>query len=142
MSNTATIRSMADIASIERAGLDAFLGAKAPFGLIRQSAERYPDRVALRYIKHVGKPDSDQVITYRELARRIAQAASLFRRLGVAPKDSVAILAPHVPSSQIALWAAQLAGRACPINPMLRPGSCAGTDQGRRRQGRGRARKE
>ena len=121
MSNTATIRSMADIASIERAGLDAFLGAKAPFGLIRQSAERYPDRVALRYIKHVGKPDSDQVITYRELARRIAQAASLFRRLGVAPKDSVAILAPHVPSSQIALWAAQLAGRACPINPMLRP---------------------
>lgn len=121
LGNTATIRSMADIEAIERAGLDAFLGAKAPFDLIRRSAERYPDHVALRYVRNVGDPASDQIITYRELARRIAQAASLFRRLGVGPADSVAILAPHVPSSQIALWAAQLAGRACPINPMLRP---------------------
>ena len=116
-----TIRSMADIATIERGGFEAFLGAKAPFDLIRQSAERYPDHLALRYIRKVGDPPSDQVITYRELARQIAQAASLFRRLGVNAADSVAILAPHVPSSQIALWAAQLAGRACPINPMLRP---------------------
>jgi fatty-acyl-CoA synthase len=116
-----TIRSMADIAAIERGGLDAFLGANAPFDLIRQSAKRYPDRIALRYIRDVGNPGSDQVITYRELARQIAQAASLFRRLGVGPEDSVAILAPHVPMSQVALWAAQLAGRACPINPMLRP---------------------
>jgi fatty-acyl-CoA synthase len=112
---------MADIVSIERGGFDAFLGAKSPFDLIRQSAERYPDRIALRYIRNVGEPTSDQLITYRELGRRIAQAASLFRRLGVGPEDSVAILAPHVPSSQIALWSAQLAGRACPINPMLRP---------------------
>ncbi len=121
MGDTVTIRSMADIASIERAGLDAFLGAKTPFGLIRQSAERYPNHIALRYIRNVGDPGSDQVITYRELTHQIAQAASLFRRLGVGPEDSVAILAQHTPSSQIALWAAQLAGRACPINPMLRP---------------------
>ena len=32
----------------------------------------------------------------------------------------MAVLAPHVLSTQIALWAAGLAGRVCPINPMLR----------------------
>ena len=96
LGDTVTIRSMADIASIERAGLDAFLGAKTPFGLIRQSAERYPNHIALRYIRNVGDPGSDQVITYRELTHQIAQAASLFRRLGVRPQDSVAILAPHM----------------------------------------------
>jgi predicted transcriptional regulator len=29
----------------------------------------------------------------------------------------VAILAPHVLSTRIALWAAEVAGRACPVNP-------------------------
>jgi hypothetical protein len=33
----------------------------------------------------------------------------------------VTILAPHVLSTQIALWAAEVAGRACPINPMPAP---------------------
>jgi hypothetical protein len=33
----------------------------------------------------------------------------------------VALLAPHVRSTQIALGLAEVAGRACPINPMLAP---------------------
>ena len=57
----------------------------------------------------------------RQFARKIRQAANLFRRLGVGPGDSVALLMPHVPAGQIALWGAEIAGRACPINPMLRP---------------------
>jgi fatty-acyl-CoA synthase len=115
------IRSINDIAAIEREGLDAFLAARTPFDTIRRSAERWPEQVALRYIRKVGDGSQDEVITYSELLRRIVQAANLFRRLGVEAGDAVAILAPHVPSSQIALWAAQLAGRACPINPLLRP---------------------
>ena len=121
MSEYPKIRCSEDIAAIERGDFDAFLGARTPFGLIRQTARKYPDRTALRYIRQVGEPERDEVISYADLVRKITQAANLFRRLGVTPADSVAILAPHVPSSQIALWSAQLAGRASPINPMLRP---------------------
>ena len=35
--------------------------------------------------------------------------------------DAVVILAPHILSTQIALWATEVADRACPINPMLAP---------------------
>jgi fatty-acyl-CoA synthase len=109
------------IAEIERDGLAAFLPHPSPFGLIAASAARYPDRPAVHYVKRIGAPDTDVTLNYREFAGRIRQAANLFRRLGVSSNDAVAILAPHALSTQIALWAAEVAGRACPINPMLAP---------------------
>jgi fatty-acyl-CoA synthase len=115
------VRTDADIAAIEREGLAAFLPHASPFEIIAASAARYPDRPALRYITQVGAPEADATLTYREFAGRIRQAANLFRRLGVTQYDAVAILAPHALATQIALWAAEAAGRACPINPMLAP---------------------
>jgi fatty-acyl-CoA synthase len=35
-------------------------------------------------------------------------------------EESIAILMPHVQTAQIAVWDAEIAGRACVINPMLR----------------------
>jgi fatty-acyl-CoA synthase len=118
---TRVVRTDADIAAIEREGLAAFLPHASPFELIAASAARHPDRPAIRYITRVGAPETDAALNYREFAGRIRQAANLFRRLGVTRNDAVAILAPHVLSTQIALWAAEVAGRACPINPMLAP---------------------
>jgi fatty-acyl-CoA synthase len=115
------IRTKADIAEIEREGLAAFLPHASPFALIEASAAQYPDKPAIRYVTHVGAPESDVTLSYRDFAGRIRQAANLFRRIGVSKDDAVAILAPHVLSTQIALWAAEVAGRACPINPMLAP---------------------
>jgi fatty-acyl-CoA synthase len=115
------IRTESDIAMIERDGLAAFLPHASPFALIEASAARYPDKPAIRYIARVGAPETDAVLNYHDFAGRIRQAANLFRRLGVTKNDAVAILAPHVLSTQIALWAAEVAGRACPINPMLAP---------------------
>lgn len=116
-----TISTAADILAIERDGLSAFLPEASPFNIIAASAERWPDRPAIRYVTKVGAPDTDQVLTYHQFAGRIRQAANLFRKLGVGDHDAVAILAPHVLSTQIALWAAEVAGRACPINPLLPP---------------------
>jgi fatty-acyl-CoA synthase len=116
------IRDLDDIEAIERRGLQAFLPFATPFALIEQSARLWPERFALHYLADVEDPTSDVRITYSALARKIRQAANLFRRLGVTPETSVGILMPHVPASQIALWGAEAAGMACPINPMLRPG--------------------
>ena len=121
MTDWIKVRTQTDIDAIELQGIDAFLPDATPVDLIRRAAVLWPDRTALRYVIEVGRPETDEVISYRELFRLILQTANLFHRLGVRQTDAVAILAPHVPSSQIALWAAQLVGRACPINPMLRP---------------------
>jgi fatty-acyl-CoA synthase len=115
------VRTESDISAIEREGFSAFLPHASPFQLIEATAARYPDRPAIRYLTRVGAPETDVALSYRDFAGRIRQAANLFRRLGVTRHDAVAILAPHVLSTQIALWAAEVAGRACPINPMLAP---------------------
>jgi fatty-acyl-CoA synthase len=115
------IRDSSDIAEIERRGFEAYLPHRTPFALIEASAAKGPDRPAVRYLRQVGAPETDLVLTYAQFVRRIRQAANLFRSLGVEPADAVAILAPHSLSTQIALWGAELACRACPINPMLSP---------------------
>jgi fatty-acyl-CoA synthase len=60
-------------------------------------------------------------VSYADLLANIHRAANLFRALGVGPDDAVAILAPNIPETQFALWGAQVAGRACPINYLLQP---------------------
>jgi fatty-acyl-CoA synthase len=113
------VRTDADIAAIEHEGFAAFLPHASPFEIIQASAARYPDRPAIRYLTRAGAPETDVTLSYKDFAGHIRQAANLFRRLGVTKNDAVAILAPHVAATQIALWAAEVAGRACPINPML-----------------------
>jgi fatty-acyl-CoA synthase len=118
---TVGIRTSADIDEIEKRGLPAFLPHATPFALIEHAAKARPDHCALHYLADICDPVRNVRITYATLAGKIRQAANLFRRLGVGAEDSVAILMPHVPSGQIALWGAEVTGRACPINPMLRP---------------------
>ncbi len=115
------IRNIADIRTIERAGFEALVPETSPFEIIEATASASPSATAIRFLRRVDSPETDLVVTYAEFASRIRQSANLFRRLGVGETDAVAILAPHTPSAQIALWAAEVAGRACPINPMLRP---------------------
>ncbi|WP_346914162.1 AMP-binding protein [uncultured Roseibium sp.] len=120
------IATIEDIERVEAAGLETFLPEKTPYDLIRAARDRNPNAVAIRFLKNAGKPEDDLLVTYDQLVKRIHQAARAFRRLGVGPDDSVAILVPNTPCAQIALWGAQLAGRACPINPMLKPDHIAG----------------
>lgn len=116
-----SIRTQADLDTIEQGGLDAFLPSARPLGLIEDSARARPDHCALHYLADIGDPGRNQQISYAALVGKIRQAANLFHRLGVGAGDSVAILMPHVPSGQIALWGAEVAVAACPVNPMLRP---------------------
>ncbi len=112
---------LADIEALERTPYAQAIPARSPYGLIRRAATRHADRDALIYL-----PDGDIAttpvrVTYAHLLDRIHRAANLFRSLGVGRDDAVAILAPNIPATQYALWGAQLAGRACPINFMLQP---------------------
>ena len=117
----APIRQLADIEAIEAQPYETTIPARSPYGLIAASAARFPQREAFVYLPS-GDPDEPAVRTsYAALLDQIHRAANLFRSFGVGPNDAVAILAPNIPLTHAALWGAQLAGRACPINYLLQP---------------------
>lgn len=110
-----------DIEALERTPYEEAIPERTTYGLIRRAAQRFPDRIAFSFLPDGELATPPQRVTYRELLANVHRAANLFRRLGVGPRDAVAILAPNVPATHYALWGAQLAGRACPINFMLQP---------------------
>jgi fatty-acyl-CoA synthase len=114
-------RGLADIEALERTPYEEAIPARTTYGLIARAAERFAERTAFTYLPDGELATAPERITYSQLLANIHRAANLFRRLGVGPDDAVAILAPNIPSTQYALWGAQLAGRACPINFMLQP---------------------
>ncbi len=78
------------------------------------------DRSALIYGPRVAVIHGDRRITYAELQRRCRQLASALGRAGVAPGDSVAILAPNIPEMLEAHYGVPMAGAVlCTINIRL-----------------------
>lgn len=119
------IRSIADIRAVESEGFDALCPQASPQKIIEASTRRWPHATALHYVVDADDPSRDRRWSFAELRDDVVAAARAFRALGVAPGRSVAILANHTPSAQIALWGAQVAGHAAPMNPMLRPAHIA-----------------
>ena len=117
----AFFRNLADIELLERTPYEDAIPARTTYGLISQAAQRFGERTAFVYLPDGELATPPERISYREMLDNVHRAANLFRSLGVGPGDSVAILAPNIPSTQYALWGAQVAGRACPINFMLQP---------------------
>lgn len=113
--------SLADIEALERTPYEQAIPARTTYGLIARAAARFADRTAFTYLPDGELATPPRRVSYRELLANIHRAANLFRRLGVGPEDAVAILGPNIPSTHYALWGAQVAGRACPINFMLQP---------------------
>lgn len=114
------IRGLADLEALESEGFETVFPHRTPYDLIRASAERAPDAVAIRYVAETAEPQRVRTITYGEFLGLVHGAGNVFRKLGVGPEDAVALIAPHTASAQVALWGGQLAGRVCPINPALR----------------------
>ena len=69
---------------------------------ITRSAERHPDRPALRL--------GDTELTYAELDRDSARLATLLRDNGVEQGDRVAIMLPNVPQFPISYYGILRAG--------------------------------
>lgn len=114
-------RGLADIEALERTPYEQAIPARTTYGLIARAAQRFGERTAFTYLPDGDPGTPPETISYRALLANIHRAANLFRRLGVGPDDAVAILAPNIPATHYALWGAQVAGRACPINFMLQP---------------------
>jgi len=110
------IASPDDIRAVERQPYGQVIPFRSTFDLIRHSAARVPDKAALLF--QVDADPEGRILqwSYSELLKQIVQAADLFRQCGIRRGDPIAILAPNIPSTHVALWGAQLAGCAFPIN--------------------------
>jgi len=115
------IASLADVQRLEQQPYEQAIPQRTTYGLIASAAARHAQRVAFNYLPNGDIAAEPVRVSYAQLLANIHRAANLFRSLGVAPDDAVAILAPNIPETHYALWGAQVAGRACPINYLLQP---------------------
>lgn len=83
--------------------------------LIAAGAEANPDGTALVYLRVPDDPDPP-TIGYGRFMGLLAAAIRWYRAQGLTQDDTVSVLAPGVPATQVALWAAVEACRAQPLN--------------------------
>ena len=112
-------RSIADLEDIESVPWRERIPATDTYALLRDACRRRHDRTALRLLL-AGEADAPvRSISYGELLDGVHRTANVLHALGVRPKVPVAILLPNLIEGHFALWGAQAAGIATPINPML-----------------------
>jgi fatty-acyl-CoA synthase len=91
--------------------------SSSTYELLRRAAENNPDGIALTFLPDLER--EPQRLTYRQFLARVHQAANSFHHLGIRPDSVVSLLTPSVPDAFVALWAAEAAGIANPINFLL-----------------------
>jgi long-chain acyl-CoA synthetase len=80
--------------------------------ILRETAEKVPDRDALRFY--------DKAITYRELVGLVQAFSSALQRIGVEKGDRVAIMLPNCPQYVISYYGILSVGAVVTqVNPML-----------------------
>ncbi|VVC76612.1 Long-chain-fatty-acid--CoA ligase [Aquicella siphonis] len=113
------ITSLVDVERMETTPVSAHHLAPHTYAIFEQSARQFGNKTALRFL-YTGKPEEIPVnYSYQELFSRITQTANALHDLGVTRTDTVSLLMPNLPQHHFALWGAQAAGIANPINPML-----------------------
>lgn len=113
------IASMADIRSLSQEPYRTFMPHTRVLQALEDVARRRPAACALRMIDEPDLAAPTRSWTYSRLVSDIRRAANLFHRLSEGGTARVALLLPPLPETHIALWGAETAGLACPINFQL-----------------------
>jgi long-chain acyl-CoA synthetase len=86
--------------------------------ILERNLERYPDRIAVRYLDHDTLVEREAV-TYAELAARARALAAGLQRYGIGRGARVALCLPNSPALITSFYGVWLAGATVvPINPM------------------------
>ncbi|HXE78065.1 MAG TPA: acyl-CoA synthetase [Rhodanobacter sp.] len=117
-----TLRTAAELQSFEATPYDERILPQSTYEALQLGAAHDPGAAAFQFLK---KADPDEVpitVTYAQFMARVTQSANFFSDLGVGPNDVVSFLLPLLPQAFFALFGAQAAGIANPVNPLLSPG--------------------
>ena len=91
------------------------------YGLLSQTAEKFPSRNAVTYQLMSGPTDKCETFSWSELKDKTTQVANMLRELGVGETDVVAYLLPNTNETVLTYLGGQVAGIVNPINPLLGP---------------------
>jgi len=114
--NAFPIASLADVRHIEALPYRAFMAHQTVHAALAATAERFGQRWALTSIDTPELQAPVRRWTHAELLADVRRAANLLGEGAGATPPRVALLLPPGPEAHIALWGAETAGMACPIN--------------------------
>ncbi len=121
MTAPAHLHGIQDVRALEARPYAEFMPHASVPAALAASAARWPQQVALRYIVDAELATPPQDTTYADLLAAVHRAGHLFTALAAPERPRVALLLPAIPQAQVALWAAESVGLACPLNYLLQP---------------------
>src|SRR6201991_2193582 len=111
----------ADVHAFEQTPYADRIAAQSTYDALKLGAAHDGNAPALTLLANADPADAPVVISYRDFLARVNQAANAFHALGVGKDDVVSFLLPLVPDAFVTLFAAEAAGIANPVNPLLEP---------------------
>ncbi|WP_088286610.1 acyl-CoA synthetase [Ideonella sp. A 288] len=110
----------ADIAAFERqAPWPERVAAASTYEALRLGAAIDPQAPAIQFLRAADPDEVPTTLSHAQFFARVTQAANAFHALGVGPGQVVSFLLPLLPQAFVALYGAQAAGIANPVNPLL-----------------------
>jgi fatty-acyl-CoA synthase len=119
MTQDIRIATLADVRRISEGPYEAFMPHRRILAALEDVAQRHGERIALTAIDEPQLAADVRRWSYTKLVADIRRAANLFHHLAGDQPPRVALLMPALPETHLALWGAETAGVACPINFQL-----------------------
>lgn len=119
MTESFTIRGLADIEEIEKIPYTERIKEKSTIELLERGTAVNPEAVAISFLLNGDSYETPIEITHEQLIGKIRQTANMLHDLGIGPEDVVTYILPNIPQTHYVLWGAEAAGIANPINPLL-----------------------
>jgi fatty-acyl-CoA synthase len=112
------IESAAAVADLECADPWSLLPGRTIHEALSAAAKRHPNKAAIIHLRTV-QDDAPVTLDYAAYLSLTERAANLFREVSTGGPAVVAVIAPFLPETLIAMWGGATAGRYVPINPFL-----------------------
>ncbi|MFK7925322.1 MAG: acyl-CoA synthetase [Bacteroidia bacterium] len=111
------IRTREDVLAFEKLPLPAL--PDSVYGMVEQSAQKYADRIFLRFFLDATNYKRERQWTYAEFLAEVKACANMFRDLGIGRKEVVTYILPNSPETMFTVYGAETAGIVNAINPLL-----------------------
>ena len=113
------LRTGAELAAFEATPYTERIKAQSTYEALQIGAALDPGAAAIHFLTKADPEEAPVTISCAQFMRRVTQSANFFHQLGVGPNDVVSFLMPLLPQTFFALFGAQAAGIANPVNPLL-----------------------
>lgn len=114
-----TLATEADVRAFESVPYEDRIGASSTYEALQLGAARDPQAPAILFLPNASAADEPVRLTHAQFIARVTQTANALHALGVTPGDVVGLLLPLIPQAFYALFGAQAAGIANPVNSYL-----------------------